>query len=75
MKILSEGYYLLLALPVHHVENVRSVSAGDSDHHKRTAALLQTADIRYRLQKRCDLGEAKRLVGQALADLHILEIC
>ena len=74
MKILSEGYYLLLALPVHHVENVRSVSAGDSDHHKSTAALLQTADIRDRLQKRCDFVEAKRLVGQALTDLRILEI-
>ena len=74
MKILSEGYYLLLALPVHHVENVRSVSAGDSDHHKSTAALLQTADIRDRLQKRCDFVEAKRLVGQAMTDLRILEI-
>ena len=75
MKILSEGYYLLLALPIHHVENVRSVSAGDSDHHESTAALLQAADIRNILQELCDLGEAKRLVGQALADLHILEIC
>ena len=75
MKILYQGHYLLLALPVHHVENVRGVSAGDSDYHKSTAALLQAADIRYRLKKCGDLGEAKGLVGQALADLHILEIC
>ena len=72
MKLLYQGYYLLLALPVHHVENVRSVSAGDSDHHKSTTALLQAADIRNRLKKRCDLSKAKGLVGQALADLHIL---
>ena len=74
MKVLYQGYYLFLALPVHHIENVSSVSAGNSDHHKGTAALLQTADIRDRLQKRCDLVKAKRLVGQALTDLRILEI-
>ena len=74
LKVHYQGHYLFLALPVHHIENVSSVSAGNSDHHKGTAALLQTADIRERLQKRCDFVEAKRLVGQALTDLRILEI-